>query len=37
MQVRDNKAHDHWKKNIDPYQKAMRIRLEPKAKAKNRS
>jgi len=32
MQVRDNKAHDHWKKNLDRYQKAMRIRFEPQGK-----
>lgn len=32
MQVRDMKAHEHWKKSLDRYQKAMRVRIEPQGK-----
>ncbi len=32
MEVRDNKAHDHSKKNANLYQKATQIPLEPQYK-----
>jgi len=32
MQVRGNEAHDHRKKTLDRYQKAMRIQFEPQGK-----